>query len=285
MVKPVIISASRRTDIPAFYLKWLVEGIKNGEVTVKGPYGRVYKVILKPERVHTMVLWSKNFLPLIKNTHGARDALKRYSQLYFLFTITGLGGGKWERGVPSPEKAIKQLGPLSEIAGPERIGIRFDPVVHWKENGKIKTNLYFFEKLAPILSSLGIKRVIFSFVQWYPKSVKRTTLAGIEYYDPPAHEKRRESGYLLEVGNTYGLSIEACTQPEHFLVPGIKKGSCINAQLLSYLHPLGWSISPGKDPGQRQLCGCSKSIDIGSYSLPCGHFCLYCYANPKVRIH
>ncbi len=285
MVMPAIISASRRTDIPAFYLKWLVDGIKRGEVTVKGPYGRAYKVKLNPERVHTMVLWSKNFLPLIKNAYGARDILKNYSQLYFLFTITGLGGSKWETGVPSPGEAIKQLEPLSEIAGPERIGLRFDPVVHWKEGNTIKTNLYFFEKLAPILSSLGIKRVIFSFVQWYPKSVKRTTLAGIEYYDPSPSEKRKEAKYLLEIANSHGLSIEACSQPEEFIVPGIKKGACIDADLLSALHPFGWKISPGKDTGQRKLCGCSKSIDIGSYSLPCGHLCLYCYANPKLRLH
>ncbi|MCD6454570.1 MAG: DUF1848 family protein [Candidatus Aminicenantes bacterium] len=285
MIKPAIISASRRTDIPAFYLRWLVEGIKKEEVTVRGPYGRMYRVNLSPERVHTLVLWSKNFLPLLKNAYGSIEALKKYSQIYFLFTITGLGGTKWEINVPSPEKTIRQLEPLSEIAGPERIGLRFDPVVHWKEGDKTKSNLQFFERLAPVLSSIGIKRVIFSFVQWYPRAVKRTRNAGIEFYDPPAEEKRREASYLLDIAKTYHLSLEACSQPESFLIKGIKKGACINAELLSSLHPFGWTISPGKDAGQRALCGCSKSIDIGSYSLPCGHICLYCYANPKLRIH
>ncbi len=285
MASLVIISASRRTDIPAFYLKWLVKAIKKKEALVKGPYGRFYKVNLNPERVHTVVLWSKNFLPLIKNAYGAIDALKDYSQLYFLFTITGLGGTNWEMGVPKPGKAVLQLEGLRKIAGSERIGLRFDPIVHWWKDGKLRTNLYFLEKLAPILADLRIKRVIFSFVQWYPKAIRRTKLAGIKYYDPSPKEKRKEAKYLLDITDSYGLSLEACSQPEEFLVPGIKKGACIDAKLLSSLHPLKWKISPGKDKGQRPLCGCSKSIDIGSYTLPCNHLCLYCYANPRIRIY
>ncbi len=284
MVPPAIISASRRTDIPAFYLDWLVEGIKKGEVVVKGPYGRVYRVKLIPERVHTLVLWSKNFSPLLKNRE-ARKTLDSYSQLYFLFTITGLGGGPWERGVPSPEVAVAQLKPLAQWWGPERIGLRFDPVVYWRERGQLKTNLYFFEKLAPLLESAGIKRVIFSFVTWYPKAVRRTREARMDFYDPTPEEKIRAEEYLVSVARAHGLSLEACSQPRELIFPPIKRGACIDAELLSELHPRAWKLSLPKDPGQRNLCGCSRSIDIGSYSLPCRHLCLYCYANPKVRVY
>ncbi len=284
MVAPAIISASRRTDIPAFYLDWLVEGVKRGEVVVKGPYGRVYRVKMTPDRVHTLVLWSKNFGPLLENRE-ARRILDSYSQLYFLFTITGLGGTPWEQGVPPPERAMVQLRPLAEWWGPERIGLRFDPVVYWWEGKELRTNLYFFEKLAHVLEKVGIKRVIFSFVAWYPKARRRTKMAGLEFYDPSVEEKKRAQEYLLKVASAHGLELEACSQPPQILIPGIKRGSCINAELLSRLHPQGWKLSLPKDPGQRSLCGCSKSIDIGSYSLACHHLCLYCYANPKVRIY
>ncbi len=284
MVAPAIISASRRTDIPAFYLDWLVKGIEEGEVRVKGPYGRFYRVIMSPDRVHTLVLWSKNFGPLLENRR-ARRTIDRFSQVYFLFTITGLGGSPWEQGVPSPEIAMAQLKPLADWWGPERIGLRFDPVVYWWEGGRVKTNLRFFERLAPLLERLKIRRVIFSFVTWYPKAVRRTKAAGMEFYDPPVEEKKQAASYLLSVSRAYGLSLEACSQPEEVLVPGIERGACINAELLSRLHPHGWKIHPGEDTGQRLLCGCSKSIDIGSYSLPCQHLCLYCYANPRVRIY
>ena len=284
MAAPAIISASRRTDIPAFYLDWLVNGIRKGEVLVKGPYGRFYRVIMAPERVHTLVLWSKNFGPLLKN-EGARKAIDIYSQVYFLFTITGLGGSFWERGVPPSHKAMAQLKPLADWWGPERIGLRFDPVVYWREGGKLKTNLFFFEKLAPELERLSIKRVIFSFVTWYPKSIRRTKSAGLDFYDPSPDEKRKAGEYLASVASAHGLSLEACAQPEEILVSGIKKGSCINAELLSRLHPGGWKLELPKDRGQRELCGCSRSIDIGSYALPCRAFCLYCYANPRLRIY
>ncbi len=279
----VVISASRRTDLPAFYTRWLAKALKEEKAKVLGPYHRVYTVSLKPERVHTIVLWSKNFSPFIKNSHGILDQLKKYSQLYFLFTITGLGGTLWERRVITPEKAVNQLDSLIEIAGsPLRVSVRFDPIVFWWEDGKLRTNLYYFEKLAPELERRGIRDVRFSFVQWYPKVVKRTQKVGVRFYDPPLDEKVRYALYLSQVAKAHSLILHACAQPAEILVNGILKSSCIDARLLSQLHPLGWRITHKKDPSQRESCGCSKSIDIGSYSLTCHHRCLYCYANPEL---
>ncbi len=169
-----VISASRRTDLVSFFPEWLAAAVKVEKALVLGPRRRVREVDLSPGSVHTFVLWSKNFKNFIDNRHHLRDHLAKYDQLYFHFTITGLGGTRIEKGVPPPRTALAQLEILTELAGqPERISLRFDPVVYWKEAGEEKTNLAFFEEIAPRASRLGIKTVRLSFAQWYPKAKRR----------------------------------------------------------------------------------------------------------------
>jgi hypothetical protein len=169
-----VISASRRTDLTASFDAWLADGLRRGRVKVLGPSGRTYTVDITPECVHTFVLWSKDFDNLIRNRFGLLDGLRRYAQLYLHFTITGMGGSPWERGVPEPDRALSQLDPMIRLAGsPERISLRFDPVLFWPEEGGIRTNLHFFEALAPELAGRGIKTVRISFAQWYRKAQRR----------------------------------------------------------------------------------------------------------------
>ncbi|MCP2604907.1 DUF1848 family protein [Candidatus Aminicenantes bacterium AH-873-B07] len=120
-----VISASRRTDLIAFFPKWLSNSIFKKQANVIGPAGNNYKVNLDPSEIHTFVLWSKNFYNLIYNKHNLLTLLSKYTQLYFLFTITGLGGSFIEPGVPSPATTISQIESLIKIAGiPERVSIR-----------------------------------------------------------------------------------------------------------------------------------------------------------------
>ena len=151
-----VISASRRTDLVAFFPERLSQVFREEKALVYGPSSRTYIVDLNPEAVHTVVLWSKNFANLIENRSRLREALQKHEQLYLHFTITGLGGGFIEKGVPAPSEALCQLDSLVEIAGsPLRISLRFDPVVYWKEDRKLKTNLSYFETLAPELPRAG----------------------------------------------------------------------------------------------------------------------------------
>ncbi len=101
-----VVSASRRTDLVAFYPRWLAEALERGSVEVLGPRGRMRTIDLRPESVHTVVLWSKDFSNLIEDRHGLRRALDRFDQLYALFTITGLGGSPVEPGRPPPERLL-----------------------------------------------------------------------------------------------------------------------------------------------------------------------------------
>jgi DNA repair photolyase len=278
-----VISASRRTDLIAFFPEWLSKAISVKQAIIVGPSGNKYKVNLDYSEVHTFVLWSKNFSNLIQNKYNLLIHLSKYSQLYFLFTITGLGGTFIESQVPSPLMTISQIENLIKIAGtPERISIRFDPIVYWNEKGTIKTNLYFFEDLAPLLKKFGIKKVRFSFAQWYEKCKKRAKKYNFQYLDPSTEKKKEDAKYLAQIARTYDLELYACSQSFLTEVEGIEASSCIDGNLLIKLHPKNYPVSIKKDKSQRKECRCTESIEIGSYTQVCPHSCLYCYANPRI---
>ena len=277
-----VISASRRTDLVAFFPEWIASVFKNGEANVHGPSGYTYSVSLNPTVVHTVVLWSKNFANVIENHCGLGMVLQKYDQLYSHFTITGLGGTIIERGVPPYRTSLSQLGDLVEIVGmPERITIRFDPIVYWEEGGEVHTNLSIFEKIAPSLHKNGIKNIRISFAQWYKKATRRATKHGFHFIDPPKEKKLEDARSIVRVAQEWDLDLYACSQDFLTEIPEIRHSSCIDGIFLQSLHPDKKAVSTKKDKTQRTECRCTESIDIGSYTQFCPHCCLYCYANPK----
>jgi hypothetical protein len=278
-----VISASRRTDLVAFFPDWLAGALGEEKALVHGPSHRTFNVDLCPEKVHTLVLWSKNFANLIGNRHGLLDVVRKYDQLYVHFTVTGLGGTVIERHVPDPAVAFRQIEPILEIAGrPERVSLRFDPVVHWEERGEARTNLDFFEGLSNIAARLGITAIRFSFAQWYGKSKRRAARRDFHFIDPPADDKLAAARRLAEIAQAHGLSLYSCAQNFLAAAPGVRPSACIDGALLSSLHPSREPASLLKDRTQRPDCGCTDSMDIGSYAQSCPHSCIYCYANPRI---
>jgi len=278
-----VISASRRTDLITFFPDWLAGVLKKEKALVFGPSGRVFAVDLKPDVVHTIVLWSKDFSNLINNSGGLRDALQKYSQLYIHFTITGLGGSFIEKVVPFPASALAQLPDLVAIAGsPRRVSLRFDPVVFWSEGGKTVSNLDFFGTLAEEAAHVGIKDIRMSFTQWYGKALRRARTHDFRYLDPGQDEKLEAARSLAKTAAQWKLRLFSCSQNFLTKVPGIQASACIDGELLRGLHPRREPASSAKDRSQRAECGCTESIDIGSYTQSCPHCCLYCYANSKI---
>jgi len=277
-----VISASRRTDLPARFPEWLSRALAEESAAVRGPSGHAFIADLRPGAVHTIVLWSKDFSALLEDRHALRTLLGKYDQVYSLFTITGLGGTFIENGVPPPERAMAQVGRLAESAGhPRRVSLRFDPVVWWNEVGCERTNLPFFETLAPRAAAEGITDIRFSLAQWYGKARRRAGKLGFDFIDPPAEKKLEAARYLSGVAAAWKLNLTSCSQNFLTEVPGIRASACIDGRLLSELHPGREAVSPTKDKSQRPECGCTESIDIGSYTQSCPHACLYCYANPR----
>lgn len=277
-----IISASRRTDLIAHFPGYLKESLKRGKAEVLGPFKGKYEVDLNPENVHTIVLWSKDFSNLISNKYDLKNILSEYSQLYFLFTITGLGGTFLEPLVPKPEIAISQIDKLIKIArSPERVAVRFDPIIYWKRDEKTENNLSFFPVVARAVKESGVKRIIFSFMSIYPKCVRRAEKVGVEWLNIEREKKREIVEKIYDTSEKLGLELLNCCNPETLEFEA-KKASCIDGELLNRLHPEGWKVEIQKDKGQRKDCGCNYSVDIGSYTQSCPHSCLYCYANPRI---
>lgn len=273
-----VISASRRTDIPAFYLDWFIEALRKGWVEVRNPFypGQSRTVNLTPEHVSWIVFWSRNYAHFLKK----RSNFEAY-QLFFHFTI--LPPSVLEKSPMPVKEQLHQLEKLVEFYGPERIIWRYDPLVFWQENDVLRSNhqLKKFSELAKEISALGIQRCYISIAQPYPKFVKRLhekfpSFKLLEQQHPVALEAVQE---MIPVAKKFDIQLFACCNDFLLQFDGIQKGHCIDGNLLNRLH-LQDPVSVAKAPSRPQ-CGCTKSIDIGDYrKQPCYFGCIYCYANP-----
>lgn len=270
-----VISASRRTDIPAYYLDWLIERVGAGYADVVHPFdrSRVRRVPLGPEDVHTIVFWSKNYAEFLKR----RATFDRFRKLYFQFTVNDCE--LLEPRVPPLQSRLEQTKVLAERYGPERMAWRFDPIVFW--NGGRENNLGSFERIASYMAGIGVNRCVFSFAKWYRKARRRAEKRGFPFFVPPEDRKRAVASDLAAKGAACGITMHVCCDDSLTDIENVQKSSCIDGPLLENLS--GEPCDTRRDTGQRDMCGCTKSVDIGSYHLqPCPNGCLYCYASPVV---
>ena len=227
-----------------------------------------------PERVHTVVLWTKDPRNLFRN-RKLREALSTYAQIFVHYTVTGMGGTALEPGVLPAGEALELLPDLIEFVGdPRRVRLRFDPVVNFFLDGVYYTNLHLYEEVAEVAARWGVPAVTVSWVQMYPKVIRRLRRHGIT---PAPFDLAYQWGWMQEVSRRYGLELYACC------VEGLPSSRCIDGALLSRLHPDGERAPLEKARGQRPLCGCTRSVDVGWYTQRCPGGCLYCYANPMER--
>jgi hypothetical protein len=283
----IVISASRRTDIPAFYMDWFMHRIKKGVFETINPYNQQKRTIsVDPDRVHTIVFWSKNFGPFIRGGFG--KTLRRMGyHLFFNFTVNSVSPLLEPRLPPLDDRLI-QMETLCEAFDGHCINWRFDPICFYKQNGEPQTRNNFddFSCIAEKASQSGIRRCVTSFMDHYPKIRKRTaTVPGFSFVDPALEQKK---DILLSMASTldekYIRLFTCCEKAVLASLPegsGIMKSSCLPNNLL--VEMFGGNLSFKKDTGQRirDGCGCMVSVDIGSYHLhPCYHNCLFCYANP-----
>lgn len=264
----MIISASRRTDIPAFYSKWFFNRIKEGFVLVRNPlnFNQVSKITLNPKVVDCIVLWSKNPRPMLKRLEELKDY--RY---YFQFTINSYDKSI-EPNVPGKRYIIKTFIDLSKLIGRERVIWRYDPIMLTDIFNK-EYHYKWFEYLAERLHDYTNKCVI-SFLDVYKKTERNLKNIKIT---PLSKSDMEEIAYKLSsIASKYNLILESCSEEIDLSKDGIEHGKCIDDRLISRIS--GCNLKIDKDPNQREICGCVKSIDIGTYNT-CGHGCLYCYAN------
>jgi hypothetical protein len=283
----IVVSASRRTDIPAFYMDWFMAGVRAGAFQVENPYnGRVSRVPADPSRVAAIVFWSKNYHAFLEGGY-ARELLERGYRLFFHFTVNS-PHALLEPGLPGVDERLEQVRELTELVPPGAVNWRFDPVC-WFRNGRgdVQNNLADFVRIAEGISRAGVTACTTSFLDVYPKVRRRAGReARLDFLDVGLEKRIHVLWRMNEVLKSLGITLQICCEKELWKAMRsdgeIRPGACISHDRLEAVYgPLG--LSHRRDKGQRSAagCGCHESRDVGSYRhQPCGHGCLYCYGNP-----
>jgi hypothetical protein len=268
----MIISCSRRTDIPAFYSDWFFNRLREGYVLVRNPMNskQVRNVSLTPANVDCLVFWTKNPAPMLDKLHLLHDY-----KYYFQFTLTPYGKDI-EPHLPPKTQIIDTFLKLSDKIGTQRILWRYDPILLC-EGVNIEYHLDHFEWLAKRLSNYTGKCII-SFIDLYRHV--QTKLSSISISPPDESEIKILAKKIAQVASANNIIVETCAEKVELANLGIKHSSCIDECLISEL--IGTKLKIEKDKNQRGLCGCASSIDIGEYNT-CSHKCCYCYANSSQK--
>lgn len=301
-VAPVIISASRSTDIPAFHSQWLMNRLRSGHAAWRNPFNEAVQYV-SFLRTRVIVFWTKNPAPLFPYLQEIEDRGFNY---YFQYTINDYEAEGWEPNVPSIERRIETLAWLSERVGRDRVIWRFDPLLL----SDTVTEDVLAEKIEKVgnLARPYTSKMVFSFadISTYRKVRSNLASAGINYLEFDAASMHRMAQRIAELNRIWGLALATCAEAESFLELGIDHNRCIDGELMlrlfpgdtelrRFLNPTSGQLSLGmpgldskwqekiKDAGQRKECGCIVSKDIGAYNT-CGHLCTYCYANTSERV-
>lgn len=265
----MIISASRRTDIPTYYADWLFNRLEEEYVLVRNPMNihQIGKISLAPEVVDGIVFWTKNPIPMLDRL----SELDKYNY-YFQFTLNAYGKDV-EPNIPSKNDVIiPAFQQLSKIIGRERIIWRYDPIF-FNEYYTMEYHCKYFRMLAERLGPYTEKCTV-SFLDLYRNTARNTKPLNIQ---PETMEQQIEiMQRFLKIADEYGLYIDTCAEEIDLEKFGISHAHCIDKKRFEQIGK--YKLSVEKDPNQRPECGCIASIDIGTYNT-CKNGCLYCYAN------
>jgi hypothetical protein len=301
---PFIISASRATDIPAFYADWFIERLKQGYVKWKNPFNGV-PLYVSFDQTRLIVFWSKNPNPMLKHLNYLDERNINY---YFQYTLNDYDNEGIEKGVPKVAARIETFQELTDRIGKEKVIWRFDPL--------ILTDTVGVDELLRKVENIGnqlqgyTEKFVFSFadIRQYKKvqtNLDKSTTNYREFDDAQMHTFAAE---LQKLNQKWNYEIGTCAEPIPLEQYGIIHNKCIDDDLIIRLFPhdkqlmdfLGVKIIPpdmfnpepsiektrnNRDKGQRMFCECIVSKDIGEYNT-CPHQCEYCYANtnPKAAL-
>lgn len=299
-IVPVIISASRATDIPAFYPEWLAQRLQEGFVQWRNPFNGTFQYVSFAQ-ARLIVFWSKNPRPLFPFLDEIAERIPDY---YFQFTLNDYEKEGLEPFVPGLQSRLDTFMELSGKVGKEKVIWRFDPLVLTEETG-VDELLKKVEKIGNCLHGYT-EKLVFSFadIARYRKVQKNLQAGHIPYREFTEREMTEFAADLQQLNKSWNFELATCAEQIGLEQFGISHNKCIDDELMARLFPqdkklmefLG--LTPGdlfnpsshflksrniKDKGQRKYCRCIQSKDIGTYNT-CPHSCLYCYANePKEK--
>lgn len=274
----MIISVSRRTDIPSFYSEWFFQRIKAGFVDVRNPMNahQISRIDLSPDVVDAIVFWTKNPAPMTERL----GELSGYP-FYFQFTLTGYGRDV-EANLPDKrEQLIPAFQNLSRRIGKERVIWRYDPIL-LSSRYTVAYHEKAFREIAGCLRGYT-EKVVISFLDFYDKTERN--LSGLHVTTISDEQMYRLAASIAAAAAENGMIVETCAESVDLEPLGIRHGCCIDRRLIERI--TGSIIKGEKDKNQRKECGCLESVDIGCYNT-CMNGCKYCYANfsqEKVQTH
>ena len=269
----MIISASRRTDIPAFYSEWFMNRIRERYCTVPNPFNskQISVIDLSPQNVEAIVFWTRNPRPLLKKLLQLDSLGYKY---YFQFTLNNYPK-IYEKHNPSIISTISTFKELSNKIGNGKVIWRYDPILLTNDL-TVDFHLNNFENVAGKLKGFT-KRVVISIVDDYKKTVRRLTKLDVNYKEK--QEERTEIEELLKgivkIAYSNNMEVQSCAEAKNYGYLGIKPGKCIDDDILR--SEFGIDLTYKKDKSQRLACGCTVSKDIGMNDT-CLMGCEYCYA-------
>lgn len=272
----MIISASRRTDIPAWHGNWFLNRLRAGEVLVRNPYRptQITRIPLSPRNVDCIVFWSKNPSPMLPMLSSLEDMGYVY---YFQFTLTPYGNDL-EPGLPEKEQLLQTFLQLCEQLGPQRVIWRYDPVIVSRVY-PVEYHIRAFERTASALKG-KVKRCVFSFFDYYPflGTQGKEWAAALT----PSIMDRLAFAFS-QTASSCGIELCTCAEERDFSRYGIHRGACIDRKWIENLLSCPLDSCADMARPQRPFCSCMESVDIGAYGT-CGHGCLYCYAKQGKRM-
>jgi len=276
----VIISASRRTDIPAFYAEWFMKRVRAGYFYRVNPFNsrQVSRFSLQAKDVDAICFWTKNPQPLVQYLDELDERGLNY---YFQFTLNPYDK-IFEPGVPPLEERLNTMIKLAGRIGPERVVWRYDPVI-LSSATPVSFHLEKAEEIAARVDS-ATRRLMFSFYDFYGRGKGRLRRAldgtGITLEDITAPEQHAALHLVArgfkEIAERHNLQIFSCSEEVELETFGIRHGACIEGDLIREL--FGVKTALKRDKNQRDACNCVASADMGSYNS-CRYRCSYCYAN------
>lgn len=299
-VAPLVVSASRATDIPAFHAQWFMNRLRAGYCLWENPFNSRQRQYVSFEQTKVFVFWSKNPSSLMPYLSEIRS---RGMEFYFQYTLNDYERAGLEPGLPPLSQRMETFKRLSESIGRHRVIWRFDPVIL----GKNLTLEDTLDRLHAIGRQIApyTEKLVFSFVDWYKKTARELGRLDPSLRAPSESEMLQMARGIMEVERALPsrLKVATCAETIDLHALGIEHNRCIDPDLLLRLCPdclefrrasgrSGSLVEQGsllrltrsgqsgssRDSGQRKPCGCAPSKDIGTYTT-CMHFCSYCYAN------
>ena len=272
----MIISVSRRTDIPRYHFDWFMERVNEGFADVANPFNaaQIKRISLKPGDVKFMVFWTRDPKKILET-----PGLSEKYRFYVMTTLTGYPK-IIEPNAPAKDDVIYTMKALAQRLGKNRVIWRYDPVflTDLTDSAFHKRN---FSELASALAGVT-ERVIISIYDEYSGAKRRLSameregqLRVLSHSGPQVTELITE---LARIANDAGINIQSCA--EDLTGCGVKMGACIDSALINAI--TGEEQDKGRDRNQRQACLCAQSVDIGVYGT-CPAECVYCYARRAVN--